>query len=116
MNQAGVDWQLIIYGGAMHGFTHKHSPALPGVAYHAPSDTRSATAIQHFLAELFGSNLTRSRLILSQRLVSQSTGNKEESVMAPQADSTRYALRTLCASLDAQHAALLHNFRLFQQR
>lgn len=56
MNQAGVDWQLIIYGGAMHGFTHKHSPALPGVAYHTPSDTRSATAIQHFLTELFGSN------------------------------------------------------------
>jgi hypothetical protein len=53
MNQGGVDWQLIIYGGAMHGFTHKHSPALPGVAYHAPSDTRSATAIQHFLAELW---------------------------------------------------------------
>lgn len=56
MNQAGADWQLIIYGGAMHGFTHKHGPALPGVSYHAPSDTRSATAIQHFLAELFDSN------------------------------------------------------------
>ena len=57
MNQAGADWQLIIYGGAMHGFTHKDGPSLPGVAYHAPSDTRSATAIRHFLAELFGSNL-----------------------------------------------------------
>src|SRR6266704_2056224 len=26
MNQAGADWHPIIYGGAMHGFTHKHGP------------------------------------------------------------------------------------------
>ena len=23
MNGAGADWQLIVYGGAMHGFTHE---------------------------------------------------------------------------------------------
>jgi dienelactone hydrolase len=28
MNRAGADWQLIIYGQAMHGFTHQH--AVPG--------------------------------------------------------------------------------------
>jgi len=81
--------------------------------------TRRATPAPQLLSSIFSLNclaLTRTRLILSQRLVSQSTGTKEESVMAPQADSTRYALRTLCASLDAQRAALLHNFRLFQQR
>ena len=53
MNQAGADWQLIVYGDAMHGFTHKHGPALPGVAYHAPSDARSSIAIRNFLDELF---------------------------------------------------------------
>src|SRR5215831_20325974 len=25
MDRAGADWQLIIYGGAMHGFTHRHA-------------------------------------------------------------------------------------------
>jgi dienelactone hydrolase len=34
MDRAGADWQLIIYGGAMHGFTHQHAVpgAVPGVA------------------------------------------------------------------------------------
>jgi dienelactone hydrolase len=55
MNHAGADWQLIVYGGAMHGFTHdKGGPAAPGVAYHAATDTRSSIAIQMFLAEIFG--------------------------------------------------------------
>ena len=40
MNSAGADWQLIIYGGAMHGFTHEVGPYGPGVAYHADSDAR----------------------------------------------------------------------------
>jgi len=54
MNRADVDWQLIIYGGAMHGFTHEAGPSLPGVAYHARSDARSAAAMQSFFAEVFG--------------------------------------------------------------
>lgn len=53
MNGAGTDFQLIIYGGAMHGFTHEAGPAMPGVAYHALADARSGNAIQGFLAELF---------------------------------------------------------------
>jgi dienelactone hydrolase len=54
MNDAGADWQLIVYGGAMHGFTHESGPTLPGVGYHAAADSRSGAAIQHFLSELFG--------------------------------------------------------------
>src|SRR5258708_40356363 len=54
MNHAAADYQLIVYGGAMHGFTHKTGPKIPGVEYHALTDTRSATAIREFFAELFG--------------------------------------------------------------
>ncbi len=53
MNQAGADWQLMIYGGAMHGFTHKGGPQLPGVAYHPLTDIRSASTIQSFFREIF---------------------------------------------------------------
>lgn len=53
MGRAGGDWQLIVYGGAMHGFTHDFGPESPGVAYHASSDARSLSAIQAFLAEAF---------------------------------------------------------------
>jgi dienelactone hydrolase len=54
INEAGADWQLIVYGGAMHGFTHDSGPAAPGVAYDAAADGRSFTAIKTFLAEIFG--------------------------------------------------------------
>ncbi len=53
MNEAGADWQLTVYGGAMHGFTHETGPAVPGVAYRALADARSATATQNFFSELF---------------------------------------------------------------
>lgn len=53
MDHAGADWQLIIYGGAMHGFTHQHAVpgAIPGVAYHRLADERSFAATTAFLAE-----------------------------------------------------------------
>lgn len=53
MNHAQADWQLIMYGGAMHGFTHEHAVpgAMPGVAYHQVADQRSFAAIQAFLAD-----------------------------------------------------------------
>jgi dienelactone hydrolase len=54
MNAAGGDWQLIVYGGAMHGFTHDLAPQPPGIAYHAVTDARSLIAIKAFLAEIFG--------------------------------------------------------------
>lgn len=52
MNAAGTDYQLIVYGGAMHGFTHDVGPQAPGVAHHAVSDKRSLQAIKAFLAEI----------------------------------------------------------------
>jgi hypothetical protein len=53
MDRAGADWQLIIYGGALHGFTHQHAVpgAVPGVAYHRLADERSFAATRAFLAE-----------------------------------------------------------------
>ena len=57
MNAAGTDFQLIVYGGAMHGFTHDVGPQAPGVAYHAVSDQRSILAIKAFLAEIFGTEV-----------------------------------------------------------
>jgi dienelactone hydrolase len=53
MSEASADWQLIVYGGAMHGFTHETGPAMPGVAYDAVADARSTAAMQTFFGELF---------------------------------------------------------------
>jgi dienelactone hydrolase len=52
MESARANWQLNVYGGAMHGFTHASGPYLPGVAYNAQADARSAAAIKHFLGEV----------------------------------------------------------------
>jgi dienelactone hydrolase len=46
MTAAGVDWQLIMYGGARHGFTHA------GEDYNAVADARSSAAIESFLSEV----------------------------------------------------------------
>lgn len=54
MNAARADYQIIVYGGAMHGFTHKTEPKIPGVEYHALADARSAIAIKNFLTEILG--------------------------------------------------------------
>jgi dienelactone hydrolase len=54
MNAAQTDYQVIVYGGAMHGFTHDTRPPAPGMAYHATSDIRSLKAIRTFLSEIFG--------------------------------------------------------------
>jgi dienelactone hydrolase len=54
MNIAGGDWQLVVYGRAMHGFTHEGAAGLPGVAYNAAADARSSRAIGEFFGELFG--------------------------------------------------------------
>lgn len=57
MNGAGADWQLIVYGQAQHGFTHKHAApgATPGVAYDRLADERSFAAVRSFLADAFAS-------------------------------------------------------------
>ena len=53
MNRAGADWQLVMYGRAMHGFTHQDAVpgAMPGVAYDPRADERSFAAARAFLAE-----------------------------------------------------------------
>ena len=54
MKDAGADYQLIVYGNAMHGFTHETAMGQqPGVRYHAQTDARSSVAIEGFLKELF---------------------------------------------------------------
>ncbi len=55
MRTAGVDWQLIAYGGAVHGFTNaaNGSDNSKGAAYNAAADSRSWRHMQQFLAELF---------------------------------------------------------------
>lgn len=55
MDHAGADWQLNVYGRAMHGFTHRHAVpgATPGVGYDAAADERSFGAARTFLAAGF---------------------------------------------------------------
>jgi dienelactone hydrolase len=53
MNAAQTDWQLIVYGRALHGFTHENGPAIPGVAYDALADARSSAATLAFFREIF---------------------------------------------------------------
>ena len=55
MEDAGVDWRLTIYGGAVHGFTHRHAVegAIPGVAYDERADRQSFAEAGRFLAETF---------------------------------------------------------------
>jgi dienelactone hydrolase len=57
MDAAGADWQLIMYGGAMHGFTYEHAipGAIPGVEFNAVADGRSFATVGAFLDELAAS-------------------------------------------------------------
>jgi dienelactone hydrolase len=60
MNQADADWELVMYGRALHGFTHRHAVpgipgAMPGVAYDRLADERSFAAARVFLAETLSS-------------------------------------------------------------
>lgn len=56
MREAGVDWQFIAYGNAVHAFTN---PAAGndnsrGAAYNEKADRRSWQAMQTFFQEIFG--------------------------------------------------------------
>jgi len=55
LRKAGVDWQMILYGGAVHGFTNPEHGTDPskGVAYNEKADRRSWEAMKAFFAELF---------------------------------------------------------------
>lgn len=52
---AKVDWQLVLYSGAVHAFTQKEAgnDVSKGVAYNAAADRRSWEAAKTFLTELF---------------------------------------------------------------
>ena len=58
MTAGGVDWQLVLYGGAVHSFTNPRAANvdLPGIAYHEPTDRRSWQAMLDLFAEVFDSS------------------------------------------------------------
>jgi dienelactone hydrolase len=55
MDDAEADWQLIMYGHAVHSFTHKSAGDDPsqGAAYNEKADRRSWEAMKAFFEELF---------------------------------------------------------------
>jgi dienelactone hydrolase len=56
MRNAKVDWQMNIYGNAVHGFTNPDAGSDPskGVAYNKEADRRSWAAMKDFFKEIFG--------------------------------------------------------------
>jgi len=56
MTKAGVDWQLISYGGTVHSFTNPTAASVgnPGIAYNKSADERSWQAMRNFFGEIFG--------------------------------------------------------------
>ena len=55
MRAAGVDYQVVLYGGAVHAFTRPDAGNDPskGVAYNEKADKRSRQAMKDFFAEIF---------------------------------------------------------------
>ena len=55
MRKAGVDWQMVIYGGAVHSFTNPEAGNDPsrGAAYNEKADKRSWEAMKTFFGEIF---------------------------------------------------------------
>lgn len=55
MRKASVDYQVYLYGGAVHAFTVPEAGNDPskGAAYNASADKRSWAAMKEFLAEVF---------------------------------------------------------------
>jgi dienelactone hydrolase len=55
MRAGGVDWQLVVYGDAVHGFTNPGSgnDRSRGAAYDEKADRRSWEAMKAFFAEIF---------------------------------------------------------------
>jgi len=54
MRDAGVDWRLIKYGGAVHSFTQPMADgSLPGAKYNARADKRSWADMMSFFTEIF---------------------------------------------------------------
>lgn len=55
MDNAGIDWQMNIYSGAVHAFTNPNSGNNPStnLAYNANADRRSWEAMKLFFQEIF---------------------------------------------------------------
>ena len=55
LNTAGIDWQMVLYGGAQHSFTNPiaDSHGLKGAKYHQLADQRSWIHMKQFFDELF---------------------------------------------------------------
>jgi dienelactone hydrolase len=53
MNAAGVDWQLLSYGGAFHSFTDPHANVPGMMMYDAKISTRAFTSMHNLLDEAF---------------------------------------------------------------
>ena len=53
MRAGGVDWQLVVYGGAVHSFTNERASAAtnPAIAYDEVIDRRSWQAMRDLFAE-----------------------------------------------------------------
>ena len=57
MESAGADWEIVVYGGAQHGFTHRDAVgdrAKNGVAYNERVDRLSFARAADFLKEALG--------------------------------------------------------------
>jgi len=56
LEQAGADWQFVVYGGARHAFTNPNAGdyGIDNLQYDADADRRSWALMQGFLTEVFG--------------------------------------------------------------
>lgn len=54
MTTAGVDWQVVVYGGAKHAFTNVNADkvGVPALAYDKAADARSWQAMRDFWSEV----------------------------------------------------------------
>jgi dienelactone hydrolase len=55
MRKTKADWQVVLYSGAVHGFTNPDNGTDPskGLAYNETADKRSWTAMKEFYEEIF---------------------------------------------------------------
>jgi dienelactone hydrolase len=55
LKKAGVDYQLLIYGHAVHAFTNPDADShhMANIAYNAEADHRSWEAMKDFFTEIF---------------------------------------------------------------
>ncbi|MGE8187734.1 dienelactone hydrolase family protein [Pseudomonas sp. NPDC086278] len=53
MNAAGVDWQLLSYGGAVHSFTDPHANVPGKMMYDAKTAARAFVSMHNLLDEVF---------------------------------------------------------------